>query len=274
MENERNNWRWRLKSNGNEDDGRSSELNLAGKLQTRLPTDGHCISRRQVVMVGPHAYTHSTHTSLSSSFSSVRLSLSLPTLAAGTMVVIVGVAMAKVDQVRRIKIGEKYFSQLLQKNKMIKGLPEIAGVLWKQRIQSTSSLLLPSNPSAARQRERYEGDRRADAIARQRERYEGDRRVPGRSRRPSPPVIPPPPSLSLFLITNPSRFPVLQKTRNPPASSHCLQPLTLGLPLPRKATNFLAGRSSLPADIYNHHHYLLCFFSTPQSQRALEICDF
>ncbi|KAL4563797.1 hypothetical protein LXL04_027843 [Taraxacum kok-saghyz] len=77
MENERNNWRWRLKSNGNEDDGRSSELNLAGKLQTRLPTDGHCISRRQVVMVGPHAYTHSTHTSMSSSFSSVRLSLSL-----------------------------------------------------------------------------------------------------------------------------------------------------------------------------------------------------
>ncbi|KAL4575598.1 hypothetical protein LXL04_022446 [Taraxacum kok-saghyz] len=44
MENERNNWRWRLKSNGNEDDGRSSE-----KLQARLPTDGHCISRRQVV---------------------------------------------------------------------------------------------------------------------------------------------------------------------------------------------------------------------------------
>ena len=29
--------------------------------------------------------------------------------------------------------------------------------------------------------------------------------------------------------------PVLQKKRNPPASSHCLQPLTLGLPLPRKA---------------------------------------
>ncbi|KAL4574705.1 hypothetical protein LXL04_021541 [Taraxacum kok-saghyz] len=70
---------------------------------------------------------------------------------------------------------------------MIKGLPEIAGVLWKQRIQSTSSLFLSSNPSAARQRERYEGDRRADAIARQRERYEGDRRAPGRSRRPFPP---------------------------------------------------------------------------------------
>ena len=63
MEKERNNQRWWLKSNGKEDDGRSSEINLTGNLQTRLPTDGHCISRRQVVMVGPHAYTHSTHTS-------------------------------------------------------------------------------------------------------------------------------------------------------------------------------------------------------------------
>ncbi|KAL4563932.1 hypothetical protein LXL04_027981 [Taraxacum kok-saghyz] len=36
-------------------------------------------------------------------------------------------------------------------------------------------------------------------------------------------------------LVPPSRFPVLQNKRNPPASSHCLQPLTLGLPLPRKA---------------------------------------
>ncbi|KAL4571459.1 hypothetical protein LXL04_018219 [Taraxacum kok-saghyz] len=44
---------------------------------------------------------------------------------------------------------------------MIKGVPEFAGVLWKERIQSTSPLLLPSNPSAACSL--------PDAIARQRE---------------------------------------------------------------------------------------------------------
>ncbi|KAL4573019.1 hypothetical protein LXL04_019812 [Taraxacum kok-saghyz] len=75
--------------------------------------------------------------------------------------------------------------------------PEIAGVLWKYRIQSTSSLLLPSNPSAARHRERYEGDRRA----------------PGRSRRPSPPVSPPPPPFKIPLPV--SQFFKKRETQNP-----------------------------------------------------------
>ncbi|KAL4584044.1 hypothetical protein LXL04_008634 [Taraxacum kok-saghyz] len=60
MESERNNRWWWLKSNGDEDGGRSPELHLADDLQTRLPTDGCCIPRRQVVVVEPHA--HPQHT--------------------------------------------------------------------------------------------------------------------------------------------------------------------------------------------------------------------
>ncbi|KAL4586037.1 hypothetical protein LXL04_010668 [Taraxacum kok-saghyz] len=62
---------------------------------------------------------------------------------------------------------------------MIKGVPKFTGVLWKDRIESPSSLLLPSNPSTALQNRPSTASQQTRS--RDRERYDGDRRAPGRS---------------------------------------------------------------------------------------------
>ncbi|KAL4564131.1 hypothetical protein LXL04_028183 [Taraxacum kok-saghyz] len=148
---------------------------------------------------------------------------------------------------------------------MIKGPSGNCGCLVKQRIQSFISPLT-FKPIGCETERKIRGNRRADAIPRHRERYEGDRRSSGRSRRPSPPVSPPPLSKSPFPFPSSSKN---EKHKTLIPFSFFLQPICEDRrapgrsrrPSPHVRISRIGGRRRIPVyfmfGFHLRHHHLL-----------------